>query len=727
MELIDRLTVGLRAMQAVVDQVADVGPDQEKLRELLRAAHTLKGASHVVRQPEMARLAHTLEDALGSGTTNPVEMLRTVDAMAAELSRIFAVKPESVTDSTETQARLQVSGDVVADASGAEAAAVGNAAIPASTSTVRVDVQTTTELLEGVVESSVILESLRTDVAAMKQIQHTIEDLRSMVERRSVFRVSLTDGQDVVGSMSSGMERDRRASGEMLDALQSELMRLRRKWTEQTDRLGRELEGLQRSAAEMRLVPASSLLMNAERTVRRTAEELGREIVCVSSGEEERVDLHTLESVNASMLHMVRNAVVHGVEPANQRIAQGKPAAGRIEVAVARIGMEIEFRCTDDGAGVDMERLRAVAVERGWMDAASAKAATEASLLEFVQRPGVSTHGEVDAVAGRGIGMDVVRSTAESLGGYLRLETSAGRGTTVRMRVPMSRFATPALVVESDGHEIGVPLPAIEQTISATLHPIENRNNREFIVVEEERVPLLRLRELTRWGDLHHREERLFDRDRAILVMRYDTERVALMVDAIREQRSLMVQPMPVLARTEEWIGGAYLNGEGVPRMVVDVIGLFHRASRRGNGGDVEVAARPKPLPVLAIDDSLTSRMLEESILRSAGYEVDLAASAEEALEMAEVRSYGLFLVDVEMPGMDGFEFVQRTRRHETMRVVPVVMVTSRNLPGDRERGMNAGASEYVVKSDFQQGRLLRTIARLVRTERRRANEERVG
>src|SRR5882724_3396324 len=239
MELIDRLTVGLRAIRAAVNQDAGPGPDQVELRELLRAAHTLKGASHVVRQPEMARLAHALEDALGAGATNPAEMLRTVDAMAAEMNRIFAVQPEPSTDPTEPQARVKIGGDAAAGESRVEVAAAGSAASTVST-TVRGDVQTTTELLEGVTESGVILESLRTDVATIKEMQRTVEELRSMVGRRSVFRVSQAEGQDIAGSVGVGAERDRRASGEMLDALQGELMRLRRRWTEQTDRLGRE-------------------------------------------------------------------------------------------------------------------------------------------------------------------------------------------------------------------------------------------------------------------------------------------------------------------------------------------------------------------------------------------------------------------------------------------------------------------------------------------------------
>jgi two-component system chemotaxis sensor kinase CheA len=428
-------------------------------------------------------------------------------------------------------------------------------------------------------------------------------------------------------------------------------------------------------------------------------------------GGEVRLDPAVLAEAHSALLHLVRNAVAHGIEPAADRRAAGKPAEGRVVVQVTGRAGRVTFSCADDGHGFDLDEARHMAHRMGLTVAPGRDG--QQQLVNLLLQGGVSTAASVTELSGRGIGMDVVRDVAERLGGDLAVQTQPGHGATVELVVPLSLSSLDALLLDTAGLVAAVPVEAVRR--STRLHPHEvTATGGANIVHDGQVVPLLSLATaLTPAGG----PQRALAGATTAVVVASATGTVAVEVDRLLGVDTVVVAPLPGLAPASTAVAGVWLDGEGNPRVVLDPDGLVSAAramdgaasAGRAVGG--VAAARHR---VLVVDDSLTTRTLERSILESAGYDVDVAASGEEALDKARTRRYALFLVDIEMPGMDGFTLVERTRVDPDLRDVPAILVSSRASFEDRRRGQQVGACLHVDKSEFDQNELLESIARLL-------------
>ncbi|GEJ55403.1 hybrid sensor histidine kinase/response regulator [Anaeromyxobacter diazotrophicus] len=686
-ELLDGLSRGILELERAPG-------DRAVVARLLRLAHTLKGAARVVQLPAIAELAHAAEDQLAphrdEGTPPlPREgidaLLRAVDGMAARLAEVDAPPAAAAASSASAAAGPGATGDAAA----AEAPRRAAAGEPPYQS-LRVDLPEADALLASALEAGVQAGALRRGLAALGHARELTRALSDQLAPRH--------------GEAEPAPPPARLRG-LVDELARALGSVQRSLSARADRAEREIAQLRGAAERLRLVPARAVFGALQRATRDAAHALGREVAFEASGGEVRIDAHLLTPVRDALLHAVRNAVAHGIEPAPERAARGKPPAGRVRVEVERRGATLVFRCRDDGRGVDAEAVRAAAVRKGLATPAEAPALAPAALAALLLRGGLSTSPAVNDLAGRGVGLDVVRDSATRLGGTASLESEPGRGATLELAVPLSLSSVRALHVEAGGAVASVPLEAVERTVHVWPERLAQGPGGAGLSHEGEVLPFLPLGRLLRDGGAE-RPRRAF----AALVVRAGGERVALGADRLLGTSEIVVHPVPEHARAEPFVLGAALDGEGQPRLVLDPAGLAAAAR----------AAAPPPAPrrarapVLVVDDSLTTRMLQQSILESAGYEVELAVSAEEALDKARRRRFGLFLVDVEMPGMDGFEFVRTTRADPALAVTPAILVTSRAAPEDRRRGLEAGARAYVVKSEFDQQKLLAQIEELL-------------
>jgi two-component system chemotaxis sensor kinase CheA len=460
--------------------------------------------------------------------------------------------------------------------------------------------------------------------------------------------------------------------------------------------------------AGMRLTPVGGLFARLSAAVEAEARRSGRAIVVRTEGTSETIDRRTSELLVAPCLQLVRNAVAHGIEPEAQRVAAGKPAAGRVQLHVERRGSEVAFVCRDDGAGIDVEAVRRAAVQAGTLATAQAAAASAQELFGLLLRGGLTTARRLTEVSGRGVGLDVARETVAHLNGEVVIESTVGRGTSIELRVPISLSSISTLVLDVAGSTAVVPLDAVLRTLRLEGSEIARNPANDSIVYEGKVIPFVPLARALRRPVASTRERPYW----SAVVVRSGSALAAIGVDRLLGTASVVARPLPAHAAVEPIVMGAALDAEGNPQVVLDPAGLVVAAqAEHGAGREPE---RPSRLPVLVIDDSLTTRMLEQSILESAGYEVALATSAEEALVMARQHRYGAFVVDVEMPGMSGFDFVATTRADPKLRDVPAILVTSRNAPEDRRRGEEVGALAYVVKGEFDQAFLLQTIRHFV-------------
>jgi two-component system chemotaxis sensor kinase CheA len=355
---------------------------------------------------------------------------------------------------------------------------------------------------------------------------------------------------------------------------------------------------------------------------------------------------------------------------------------------------------------VDVEAVRAVALRRGLLPDEAHRLGTDA-VLRLLLEGGVSTSSAVTEVSGRGVGLDVVREAAERLGGGVAVRTEAGKGTVVELRVPLSIALVDGLHVEASGIVATIPLHAVKETLRIASGDVARTSDGESVVHEGKVVPFLPMARALGARIPSGRGARPW----SAVVVRGSGSLAVLGVDRLLGTANVVLRPVPELAPATAVVAGASLDAEGSPTLVLDPDALVASATQSAPPEREAEVQRP---PILVIDDSLTTRMLERSILESAGYEVEIATSGEEGLEKARLKRYGLFLVDIEMPGIDGFTFIERARADPALHGIPAILVSSRAAPEDRRRGQEVGAIAYVVKSEFDQGALIECIRRHV-------------
>jgi two-component system chemotaxis sensor kinase CheA len=665
-ELLEGLTQGALELEKGAADRAMVG-------SLLRLAHTLKGASRVVRQPAMAELAHGVEDILSpfrdAGTTVPQDlaqpMLHLLDQIGAGLAALDHPSP------------------------GTEAPAARPAA-EEPLETVRVDVEEVEGVLGSLSEAAVLLRRMQNETEPLHQARRLASQL---VERMEL------SGDAPDGARLRGIRL-------LAEEVSSSIARLARRLGPEIDEAQSAISLTRECANRLRLLPAKSIFPAILRAVRDAAITLGKPAELATSGGDIRLDAHVLLTMRDAILQLVRNAVAHGLESPPVRAAAGKPAGGRIHLGIERRGNRVAFLCRDDGGGIDLAAIRRAVVKKGVVLPGGAESLGLRQAIDLVLRGGVTTTVMPTGISGRGIGLDVVRELTARLKGEISVETVRGQGTTVEIRVPVSLTSIPALLVESDGVRASIPLDSVCQTRRVAAAAIIHGAAGECLAYDGQTVPFLPLSRVLQ-GAAHRAREHW-----SVVIVASGADRVAVGVDRLAGCETVIVRSLPEVAAATRVVAGTSLDPEGNPQLVLDPAGLVEAAGEAQAPPRTAGASRP---PILVVDDSLTTRMVERSILESAGHRVEVARSGEEALEMARTRPYSLFLVDVEMPGMDGFEFVSQTCGDPGLRATPAVLVTSRNSPQDRLRGEQAGARAYIVKSEFDQGQFLRTIGQLVR------------
>jgi two-component system chemotaxis sensor kinase CheA len=663
---LDSLAASLLGLEGTAGRV-------EMVTALLREAHTLKGGSAMVGLPRVTRLAHLLEDLLDpyrdgraaiSGdlvddALAAVDGLRTViDAAGREEdheARAAAVEEKLL----RAAARTPAAGPAPAappEATRTEVPPPPVSAVPRSeASTVAVPVARLDELVRLVTESS----------SALLRTGHLLAE----------------------------------ATGKQPSTL-----------TEFRD-LARTLGQLQELTMRTRMVPVSTITHPLHRAVRDLARSLGREVVWEVSGDDTEIDRHVLDRLADPLLHLVRNAVDHGVEGPDERAAAGKPRHGTVRLHAMRLGSEVILVIGDDGRGIDVDAVRA-ATDAGDED-------DDESVLGGIFRSGVSTAREVTDVSGRGVGLDVVRAQLEAIRGRVEVHNDPGRGCEFRLSVPITLAVVPCLVVRCGSRRYAVPAQAVLTAVSAGDPATLHAGGRPMVMAGGRAVPVTDLEAILGSGE--------GGGEGPALVLSVLTRSHAVRVDALEGQRDVVLKSLGGLLPRLDVVAGATIEADGSVLVVLEPGALIDRARRmhRPPASAAATAATttarqgapPPPRSrrsVLVVDDARTVRELQRSILERAGYEVRTAADGLEALSRLAERPVDLVLTDVEMPRMDGFALTEAIRAHQVLRNTAVLVLSSRAGDDDRRRGLEAGADGYIVKSAFDQATLLDAVDRLL-------------
>ncbi len=464
--------------------------------------------------------------------------------------------------------------------------------------------------------------------------------------------------------------------------------------------------GLQQALMSVRMLPFASQAERLYRIVRQTAKEVGKRANFDIVGAHVEVDRSVLEKMLGPIEHMLRNAVTHGIETRPERLAANKPETGEITLSLAQEANEIILSLSDDGRGLDRERIRQRAVELGLLQAADEIG--DAALLDFIFRPGFSTASELTQVAGRGVGMDVVKTAVAELGGRIEIVSESGRGTRFNLYLPLTLAVNQTLLVRAGSQLYAVPSTMIEQVLELkenALTAIREAGETEW---QGHRYPFHYLPHLL--GDPGALPEAR--RRYRVLLLRAGSQRVAVLVDELRGNQEVVVKNIgPQLARVTG-IAGATVLGDGQVVLILNPVALAGRTASTAGAVPVQAAVQARQhLPtVMVVDDSLTVRKITSRLLLREGYQVMLAKDGVDALEHLLDTPPDVILSDIEMPRMDGFDFVRNLRADARLRDIPVIMITSRMADKHRNYALEIGANHYLGKP-YDEETLLALIA----------------
>ena len=465
----------------------------------------------------------------------------------------------------------------------------------------------------------------------------------------------------------------------------------------------------------LRMRPFRDGVQAFPRMVRDLARSLGKQAQLLITGEDTLVDRDILAKIESPLNHMLRNAVDHGLETPAERAAAGKTACGTITLeARHRAGM-LSIELHDDGRGVDPQRIRRSVVARKLASEAMADAMTTPELMEFLFLPSFSLKESAGAISGRGVGLDIVLQTIREQNGTVRLECRPGQGLRTSITLPLTQSVVRSLVVDIQGEAYAIPIVKLERVLMVPQSSIQRLENKQFFDFRGEHLGLVSASQVLELGQM-----RAADGELPVVVIGAGARRFALVVDAIRGEQSLAVQSLdPVFGKLQD-ISSAALLDDGAPVVILDVSDLLLSIDKLLGEGALDQLAHDsgreqrQAKRILVVDDSLTVREMERKLLLARGYLVDVAIDGIDGWNMVRSGGYDLVITDVDMPRMDGIELVALIKKDIHLHALPVMIVSYKDRPEDRARGMAAGADYYLTKGSFHDETLLEAVFDLV-------------
>ncbi|WP_422929867.1 hybrid sensor histidine kinase/response regulator [Singulisphaera sp. PoT] len=489
---------------------------------------------------------------------------------------------------------------------------------------------------------------------------------------------------------------------------------------EELEDFGRRIEDLSgrlhHEVLASRVRPLADGMAGFPRLVRDISRQLGKKVRYELRGEKTGVDRDILEKLEAPINHLIRNSLDHGLEMPDDRIAAGKPATGTIRLEGRHRAGRLQIMVWDDGRGINPDRVKRRIVERGLVTEAIAEQLSEAEILEFLFLPGFSTKDEVTDLSGRGVGLDVVQSMVREVGGSVRVTSQPGRETCFILHLPITMSVIRALLVRISGEPYAFPLTRIDRILILHRSNIQVLEGREHFLLDGQPVGLVSASQV-----LELPSDRKEESEVPVVVVSDRGQRFGMVVDEFLGERDLQVRPLDARLGKVPDVSSASVLEDGWPVLIIDVEDLVRSidnllAGRRlkrleaaGTNVKQKVVKR-----ILVVDDSITVRELERQLLESRGYMVDTAVDGMDGWNTVRAGRYELIVSDVDMPRMDGIEFVRRIKQDPLLRAVPVVIISYKDREEDRMRGLDAGANAYLTKSSFHDQTFLTTVVDLI-------------
>ncbi|MDR8368960.1 hybrid sensor histidine kinase/response regulator [Pseudomonas lactis] len=728
------LSAGLLALERNPTQA-------DQLEACMRAAHSLKGAARIVGVDAGVSVAHVMEDCLVSAQEGRLYLQpEHIDALLQGTDLLMRIAtPGNDVGPADIEAYVALM-ERLLDPSQPIATPVPNPEpIPAP----RVDaLLLEPELEPAPVSSEAPRQSKRMTEGGERVLRVTAERLNSLLDLSSKSLVETQRLKPYLASLQR-LKRIQSNSLRALDALDGQLKSLdlnleaqealadtRRLLSEAQALLaeknaeldefgwqaGQRAQVLYDTALACRMRPFADVLAGQVRMVRDLGRSLGKQVRLEIEGEKTQVDRDVLEKLEAPLTHLLRNAVDHGIETPEQRVLAGKPAEGLIRLRASHQAGLLVLELSDDGNGVDLERLRGTIVDRHLSPVETALRLSEEELLTFLFLPGFSLRDKVTEVSGRGVGLDAVQHMVRQLRGAVVLEQTAGQGSRFHLEVPLTLSVVRSLVVEVGEEAYAFPLAHIERMCDLAPDDIVQLEGRQHFWHEGRHVGLVAASQLLQRPPGQTPSDTL-----KVVVIRERDAVYGIAVERFIGERTLVVLPLDDrLGKVQDISAGALLD-DGAVVLIVDVEDMLRSVDKLLNTGRLERIARRNQQAteaprkrVLVVDDSLTVRELQRKLLLNRGYEVAVAVDGMDGWNALRSEDFDLLITDIDMPRMDGIELVTLLRRDSRLQSLPVMVVSYKDREEDRRRGLDAGADYYLAKASFHDDALLDAVVELI-------------
>lgn len=530
-----------------------------------------------------------------------------------------------------------------------------------------------------------------------------LEALDGVVSDLSLTRLRLGAFEDRLRRLLGSVEEGTAGPDEVVQTLRHVLHDYR----SDTVQVHRSTQQLQQLAVDVRLRPVEHLFGHVPREARDLARRLGKQVAVRISGAETEMDRVILDQLKAPLSHLIRNALDHGLEEPDERRRAGKPEEGTLSLRAGQEGALVAIHVEDDGRGIDARRIRQIAVSRGLLDLARADAMSDEEAIQLVFIPGFSTRTVASEISGRGVGMDVVRSSVEALKGDVRVLSWPGKGTRTTIRLPLTLLISRVTFLRSAGLQFAIPTEQVHESVRLAADRVIEFAGQPAVVHAGQTLPLVRLARV-----LGHRElpDPPFLR---VLIVQHAENRLALVVEELLEQRPVVVKPLGWPLDRVRFMSGAIHMPSGEVALLLHVPDLFALGRR---GAEEAPALRPddRRKTVLVVDDSIVSRQMVSRVVEALGFDLLTALDGMDALRVLERVRPDLLVTDVEMPRLGGLGLARRVRQEQRLSGVPIIVVSSRGSEADRQAGLEAGADAYLAKADFNEASFRTIVERLL-------------
>ncbi len=698
--------------------------DRTPLEEIRRRAHTLKGAAKMMGLTAVNQAAHSMEDILEGIRMESSELDKdTFDKLFLSLDSIKALLEgggigETAKKDEETSEAVKTP---IKDAGTIEYVRPQN--------------------IEPAVQDAILVETNKLDslagiVSEMAMTQIKSDDQETQISRiansmREQFQVwtqikekispnpAIESKDTVYKTRGLGVEQINNCHNRFASILNSmiDLLDDYRRLATHRKLL---MDQLQDDIRSIRLIPISVAFDAFPRAVRDMSREYGKEIKLNISGGEAKLDKSIIETIKDPLMHLMRNAVDHGIEKPAERLRRGKPKIGTINLSAYHRGSRVVIEISDDGLGIDLEKVKQTALQKGRIEESQFNAMDEESAIQLIFLPGISTSPMITDVSGRGVGMDVVmQNISRKLKGTVDVQTEQGKGTRISLAVPITLAVMRVLLVKAGYGLFAIPTDSIKRNVKLPRDRIKSVEGKQILIENEEIIPLVRLSEIL--GTNGTPEEYSNDAV-SVFITEYGQRPIGFCIDRFVGEQEVVIKSLGNHLKRIPHIVGATVLGTGEVVAILHISDLVNSARNQLAGAtisqqsaaDQEKQKSQKMPSILVVDDSLTTRELERSILEASGYDVYIAVDGVDGFNKVSERQFDLIISDVEMPRMDGFQMVEKLKQSEHSKNIPVIMVTALQKEEEKRRGMEVGASAYIVKSSFDQSNLLDTIQTLI-------------